>query len=108
MFANTAFPGTSGFVAEFLTLLGIFLEDGDIISFIVGSATIILTLVYSITAATRVCFGSLRTVYFQYFMDLTYREFLVLFPLVFFILYIGFSADFILDYTYVSLLFLHY
>lgn len=106
MFSNVAFPGTSGFVSEFLTLLGIFLEDRDL-SFIVGFATIVLTLIYSITAATRVCFGPIKFVYFKYFIDLTYREFLVLFPLVFFILYVGFSADFVLDYTYLSLLFLY-
>jgi NADH-quinone oxidoreductase subunit M len=106
MFSNIAFPGTSGFVSEFLTLLGIFLEDQEL-GFIVGSASIILTLVYSITSATRVCFGPLKVVYFQYFVDLTYREFLVLLPLMFFILLAGFYADFILDYTYVSLLFLY-
>ena len=106
MFSNTAFPGSSGFVAEFLTLLGVFLEDREL-SFVVGGATIILTLVYSITAATRVCFGPIRIVYFRYFIDLTYREFLVLSPLMFFIIYIGFSADFVLDYTYLSLLFLY-
>lgn len=106
MFSNIAFPGSSGFVSEFLTLLGIFLEDRDL-SFIVGAATVILTLVYSITSVTRVCFGPLRTAYFRYFIDLTYREFLVLFPLMFFIVYIGFSADFVLDYTYLSLLFLY-
>ena len=105
MFSNIAFPGTSGFISEFLTLLGIFLEDRDL-SFVVGFATIILTLIYSITSATRACFGPLTMTYFSYFIDLTYREFLVFFPLVFFVVCLGFCGDILLDYTYLSLLFL--
>ncbi len=105
MFSNIAFPGTVGFVSEFLTLLGIFLEDSEL-SFFVGFATVVLTLVYSIGSATRVCFGPIKTDYIKYFIDLTFREFLVFAPLIFFIVLLGFSADFVLDYTYVSLLFM--
>lgn len=106
MFSNIAFPGTLGFVSEFLVLLGIYLEDPEF-GFFVGAATIILTLVYSISSATRVCFGPIKPLYIVYFVDLTFREYFVLFPLFFFVLVLGFSADFILDYTYLSLLFLY-
>nr|YP_009511882.1 NADH dehydrogenase subunit 4 [Hydropuntia rangiferina]AXI97759.1 NADH dehydrogenase subunit 4 [Hydropuntia rangiferina]UAD89785.1 NADH dehydrogenase subunit 4 [Hydropuntia rangiferina] len=86
-FANLGFPGTSSFVGELLVLIGAF-QINRILAFF-ASIGMILGAAYSIWLFNRVSFGNLRIQYISYYQDISRREFWILIPLVFVILWIG-------------------
>nr|YP_011003674.1 NADH dehydrogenase subunit 4 [Gracilaria eucheumatoides]WPS66076.1 NADH dehydrogenase subunit 4 [Gracilaria eucheumatoides] len=86
-FANLGFPGTSSFVGELLVLMGVF-QINRILTFL-ASMGIILGAAYSIWLFNRVSFGSLKIQYFEHFQDVSRREFWILVPLTFIILWMG-------------------
>lgn len=86
--ANIALPGTSSFIGEFLLLLGIFQKS--VITCVFSALGVILCGAYSLWMYNRIIFGNLKIDYTIKFEDLTRREFIVLLPLLAFILIIGF------------------
>jgi NADH-quinone oxidoreductase subunit M len=78
--ANVGLPGTSGFVGEFLTMLGAFLHNSWIAIF--ATTGIILSASYALFLYRRMIFGSLVKPSLQAIQDLSPREVAILAPLV--------------------------
>ena len=94
--ANSGTPLTLNFVGEFLSLYGTF-ERLPILGALAASS-IVFSAAYSIFLFNRVAFGGSFSVFFRdSFIDLTKREFFVLFTLVFFIALFGIYPSIILD-----------
>jgi NADH-quinone oxidoreductase subunit M len=78
--ANVGMPGTSGFIGEFLTMLGAYLHNSWIAIF---SATgVVLSAAYALYLYRRVIFGALVKPSLKTIQDLTPREIALLAPLV--------------------------
>ena len=86
-FANLGFPGTSSFIGEILVLFGTFQVNKTLTFF--TSLGMILGAAYSIWLFNRINFGSLKTIYFNFFQDVSRREFWILIPLVILTLWMG-------------------
>jgi len=78
--ANVGLPGTSGFVGEFLTMLGAFLNNSWIAIF--AATGVILSAAYALYLYRRIIFGALVKPSLQAIQDLTLREKALLLPLV--------------------------
>ncbi len=78
--ANVGLPGTSGFVGEFLSLLGAF-RTNTWVAFLATSG-VILSAAYALWLYRRVIFGKLEKPSLAGILDLTPREIAVLAPLV--------------------------
>jgi NADH-quinone oxidoreductase subunit M len=98
--ANVGLPGTSGFVGEFLTLLGAFRAN----TWVAFQATtgIILSAAYALWLYRRMIYGALDKVSLRSIADLGYREVLVMAPLVLLVVFFGFYPAPVLDVTAVS------
>ena len=90
--ANIALPGTSSFVGEFLLLLGIY--KTNVVSCVIGAIGVVLCGAYSLWLYNRIIFGNLKTAYTTKFKDLNFREFSILLPIVFWVLFMGFYPSF--------------
>jgi proton-translocating NADH-quinone oxidoreductase chain M len=99
--ANIALPGTSSFVGEFLLLLGIY--QMNIISCVIGAVGVILCGAYSLWLYNRIVFGNLKIAYTIKFKDLSFREFIILFPLLFWVLFMGVYPSFFSNFLHASL-----
>nr|YP_009504374.1 NADH dehydrogenase subunit 4 [Gracilaria chouae]AWX65714.1 NADH dehydrogenase subunit 4 [Gracilaria chouae] len=86
-FANLGFPGTSSFIGELLVLVGMF-QINRILTFFAAMG-MVLGAAYSIWLFNRINFGDLKTQYFNCFQDVSRREFWILLPLTFLVLWIG-------------------
>jgi NADH-quinone oxidoreductase subunit M len=93
--ANVGLPGTSGFVGEFLTLLGAF-RANTWVSFL-ATTGVILSAAYALWLYRRVVFGALEKPALQNIMDLNRREIITLAPLVLLVIYYGVQPGPILD-----------
>ena len=78
--ANVGLPGTSGFVGEFLTMLGAYLHNSWIAIF--AATGVILSAAYALFLYRRIIFGALVKPALQTIEDLTPREIAILAPLV--------------------------
>jgi NADH-quinone oxidoreductase subunit M len=78
--ANVGLPGTSGFVGEFLTMLGAFEHNSWIAIF--ATTGIILSAAYALYLYRRIIFGALVKPSLQAILDLSAREIAILAPLV--------------------------
>ncbi|SFH71807.1 NADH-quinone oxidoreductase subunit M [Bradyrhizobium sp. cf659] len=78
--ANVGLPGTSGFVGEFMTLLGTFKTSIPTAFF--ASTGVILSACYALWLYRKVVFGMLVKPSLMTIKDLTFRECLTLFPLI--------------------------
>jgi NADH-quinone oxidoreductase subunit M len=78
--ANVGLPGTSGFVGEFLTMLGAFLHNSWIAIF--AATGVILSAAYALFLYRRIIFGALVKPTLQTIQDLSAREIAILAPLV--------------------------
>jgi NADH-quinone oxidoreductase subunit M len=78
--ANVGLPGTSGFVGEFMTLLGTFKVSIPTAFF--ATFGVILSACYALWLYRKVVFGALVKPSLMSIKDLTFREGLLLFPLV--------------------------
>jgi NADH-quinone oxidoreductase subunit M len=78
--ANVGLPGTSGFVGEFMTLLGTFKVSIPTAFF--ATFGVILSACYALWLYRKVIFGALVKPSLMSIKDLTLRECLTLFPLV--------------------------
>jgi len=95
--ANVGLPGTSGFVGEFLALLGAF--QANKLASIVASLGIVLSACYALWLSRNVIFGTITNSSLLKITDLDGREKLVFFPLIVFTLGLGVLPFPILEIT---------
>jgi NADH-quinone oxidoreductase subunit M len=98
--ANVGLPGTSGFVGEFLTLLGAF----EVNTWVALYATtgIILSAGYALWLYRRIIFGTITNPALKAIKDLSWREVAVMVPLILITIFFGFHPNPILDVSAVS------
>ncbi len=95
--ANVGLPGTSGFIGEFLTMLGAYMHNSWIAIF---SATgVILSAAYALFLYRRVVFGALVKPALQTIQDLNAREVAILAPLVIITIALGVYPKPVFDVT---------
>ncbi|MFZ2065157.1 MAG: NADH-quinone oxidoreductase subunit M [Xanthobacteraceae bacterium] len=97
---NVGLPGTSGFVGEFLTLIGTFRVN----TWVATLATLgtILSACYMLWLYRKVVFGKLEKPNLQWIKDLGWREMVILAPLVVLTILIGVYPKPVLDFSAVS------
>ena len=95
--ANVGLPGTSGFVGEFLTLLGVFQYSSWVAFF--AATGIILSAAYALWLFRRVVFGNLVKPELMAISDMDRREKLVLAPLAAMTLLLGIYPSLVTDIT---------
>jgi len=93
--ANVALPGTSGFIGEFLTLMGAFRANTWVAFF--AATGVILSAAYALWLYRRVVYGPLEKPALQTIPDLNRREIITFAPLVLLIIYYGVQPGPILD-----------
>lgn len=93
--ANVSFPGTINFISEFLVFFGLLYNN--FMAFFFASFGILFCAIYSFWLYNRVMFGDLKIQYISYFLDINFREFFVLFPIMYFVLIFGIYPSFLLD-----------
>lgn len=98
--ANVGLPGTSGFIGEFLTLLGAF-KANTWVAFLATSG-VILSAAYALWLYRRVVFGALEKPSLMAIKDMSPREIAVFAPLVILTILLGFYPAPVLDVTAVS------
>jgi NADH-quinone oxidoreductase subunit M len=98
--ANVGLPGTSGFVGEFLSLMGAF----EVNTWVAALATtgIILSAAYTLWLYRRVFFGKLEKPGLKYIKDLSLREVAVMTPLIVITIFFGFYPTPVLDISAAS------
>jgi NADH-quinone oxidoreductase subunit M len=87
MLASVGLPGTSGFVGEFLVLLGTF-QVNTWAAFLATTGTI-LSAAYMLYLYRRIVFGTITRADVKAMLDLSPREILVFAPLVALVIWIG-------------------
>ncbi|TAK50023.1 MAG: NADH-quinone oxidoreductase subunit M [Xanthobacteraceae bacterium] len=98
--ANVGLPGTSGFVGEFLTLIGTF--KVSIPTATVATFGVILSAAYALWLYRKVIFGVLEKPSLAAITDLSAREVLVMAPLVILTILFGVYPQPVLDMSAVS------
>jgi len=98
--ANVGLPGTSGFVGEFLTVIGVFQVNTWVALF--AATGVILSACYALWLYRRVIWGALEKESLKGLMDLTTREKLILYPLVALTIFYGVYPAPIFDATAAS------
>jgi len=98
--ANVGLPGTSGFVGEFLTLMGAFRANTWVALF--AATGVILSAAYALWLYRRVIFGPLEKENLKAMLDLSLREKVILYPLIALVLFFGVYPAPLLDATAVS------
>ena len=93
--ANVGLPGTSGFVGEFLTLVGIFQVNTWVALF--ATSGVILSAAYALWLYRRVVMGDLIKEALRSIKDMSFREKSVFAPLIFFTLLLGIYPTLVLD-----------
>jgi NADH-quinone oxidoreductase subunit M len=98
--ANVGLPGTSGFVGEFLSLIGTF----RINTWVASLATIgtILSAAYALWLYRKVIFGKLQKPSLFHIRDLGWRELVILTPLVVLTILFGVYPKPVLDFSSAS------
>jgi NADH-quinone oxidoreductase subunit M len=95
--ANVGLPGTSGFVGEFLTLMGIFQVDTWVAA--VATSGVILSAAYALWLYRRVAFGALVKEALATIGDMSRRERAIFAPLVVMTLLLGVYPAVVTDVT---------
>jgi len=93
--ANVGLPGTSGFVGEFLTLMGLFRVNTWFA--LLAATGVILSAGYALWLYRRVVFGALEKETLKSLLDLTTREKVLLYPLVVLTIFFGVYPAPVLD-----------
>ena len=93
--ASVGLPGTSGFIGEFLVIIGAFKSNTFIAFF--AALGIILGAVYMLYLYKNIIFGKLSNNKLNEILDLDIREKIILYPLVFMIIIIGIFPNLFLD-----------
>ncbi len=95
--ANVGLPGTSGFVGEFLTMLGAFRVNTWVA--VLAAIGVILSASYALWLYRRIIYGALTKDSLKAMLDLSAREKAILYPLVILIVFFGVYPAPILDAT---------
>ena len=98
--ANVGLPGTSGFVGEFLTLLGTFKVNVAVAT--LATLGVILSAGYALWLYRKMVFGKLDKPKLQGIQDMDYREIGIFAPLVVLTLLFGFWPKPVLDMSSAS------
>ncbi|WP_193178453.1 NADH-quinone oxidoreductase subunit M [Oricola nitratireducens] len=98
--ANVGLPGTSGFVGEFLTLMGIFQVSTWFALF--ATTGVILSAAYALWLYRRVIFGVLEKENLKAMLDLSVREKVILYPLIALTIFFGVYPAPVFDVTAAS------
>ncbi len=98
--ANVGLPGTSGFVGEFLTLIGTF--KVSIPTAVAATFGVILSAAYALWLYRKIVFGALVRPSLATIKDLTFREMLTLGPLVILTILFGVYPKPVLDMSAAS------
>jgi NADH-quinone oxidoreductase subunit M len=98
--ANVGLPGTSGFIGEFLTLLGAFRVNTSVAFF--ATTGVILSAAYALYLYRRMIFGRLEKPSLMSIRDMGPREIAVFAPLVVLTLFFGLYPAPVLDVTAAS------
>jgi NADH-quinone oxidoreductase subunit M len=93
--ANVGLPGTSGFVGEFLTLIGVF-KANNLVAFF-ATFGVILSAAYALYLYRNVLFGKLEKPSLKGLTDLSPREYAILVPLILLTVYYGVQPAPVLD-----------
>ncbi len=98
--AGLGLPGTSGFVGEFLVLVGVF-KSNYLVSFLAATG-VVLSACYSLWLYRRVVFGEITNDNVKALKDINSVELVTLLPLVFLTIILGIFPNIILDTISVS------
>jgi NADH-quinone oxidoreductase subunit M len=98
--ANVGLPGTSGFVGEFLALIGTFKVNVPVAS--LATIGVILSAGYALWLYRKVIFGKLEKPNLQGIADLNYREVAIFAPLVVLTILLGIYPKPVLDMSAAS------
>ncbi len=98
--ANVGLPGTSGFVGEFLTMLGVFRVNTWVAFF--AATGVILSAAYALWLYRRVIFGALTKDSLKNLLDLSPREKAIVYPLVVLVIFFGVYPAPVFDATSAS------
>jgi len=98
--ANVGLPGTSGFIGEFLTLIGTFRINTWVAT--LATVGIIFSAAYALWLYRKVIFGALTKPSLAAIKDLDYREIITLGPLVALTLAFGVYPKPVLDLSAAS------
>ena len=93
--ANVGLPGTSGFVGEFLTIIGVFKVNTWIAVF--ATSGVVLSAAYALWLYRRVVMGDLIKESLRTITDMNLRERAIFTPLVFMTILLGIYPALILD-----------
>ena len=93
--ANVGLPGTSGFVGEFLTIVGVF-KVNTWVAFLATSG-VILSAAYALWLYRRVVMGDLIKESLRTITDMNSREIVIFVPLAFMTLLLGLYPSLVLD-----------
>ncbi len=99
--ANVGLPGTSGFVGEFLTIIGTFKVNTYVAA--LAAIGVILSAAYALYLYRRIVFGALEKDTLKNILDLNWREAATLAPMVVLTILFGVYPAPIFDLTAVSI-----
>jgi NADH-quinone oxidoreductase subunit M len=99
--ANVGLPGTSGFIGEFLSLIGTFQANGWVAA--LATTGTILSAAYALTLYGRVIFGALEKPSLMGIADLSRLEIATLAPLLILTVYYGVHPQPIIDASAASI-----
>ena len=98
--ANVGLPGTSGFIGEILTMVGVY-QVSTWTAFVAASG-VIFSAVYALTLYRNVMFGEITNPAMKAITDVGRREILIFTPLIIGTLWLGVQPGLVLDYTEAS------
>ena len=98
--ANVGLPGTSGFIGEVLSLVGVY-QVSTWTAFVAATG-VILSAVYALTLYRNVMFGEITNPAMRAITDVDKRELLIFAPLIIGTLWLGVQPGLVLDYTAAS------
>ena len=93
--ASIGLPGTSGFIGEFLTIVGAFKVNTFLAFF--AATGIILSAVYMLFLYKRIIFGNITNDKLKNILDLNLREKIIMIPLIIVIIIIGIFPNIFLE-----------
>jgi len=92
--SNISIPGSSSFIGEFLILNGAY-QNNSIMT-LMASIGMILGAAYTLWLYNRIIFGTISN-FIKKYNDLNKREFMIIIPFIFLILFMGIYPDIFLD-----------
>lgn len=93
--ANTGLPGTCNFIGELVVFVG--LADRNFLVAMVAITGVILSVLYSIFFFNRLVFGNLNFNYIKVYKDITYRDMVIMLPLLILTIFLGFFPQTVFD-----------